>query len=338
MSAKDRRLQFGFALSSEEHPPRDHVRHARFAEEAGFDFLPISDHYHPWTDLQGHSPFVWSVIGAIAQATERIRLGTGVTCPTMRIHPAIIAQAAATAGCLMPGRFFLGVGTGEKLNEHILGDRWPEHEVRAAMLEEAVAVIRLLWKGGVRSHHGRYFTVENARIYDLPDPLPEIVIAASGPNAAELAGRIGDGFWTTAPKPELIEAFEGSAPRRARRRPRYGQVTVCWAKDERSARRTAHRLWPTAGIPGEATQELPSPAHFEQLAAMVTEEAITEAVVCGPDVGRHVAAVRSFVDAGFDHVYVHQIGPDQAGCIEFYRRDVLPELARLRPAGRRAVA
>jgi G6PDH family F420-dependent oxidoreductase len=332
-----RRLRVGFALSSEEHAPLDHVRHAARAEEVGFDFLSISDHFHPWTDRQGHSPFVWGVIGAIAEATERIRLGTGVTCPTMRIHPAIIAHAAATAGCLMPGRFFLGVGTGEKLNEHITGERWPEHEVRAGMLEEAVEVIRLLWEGGVQSHHGRYYTVENARVYDLPDPLPEIVVAASGPRAAALAGRIGDGFWSTSPERELVEAFESASPRRGRSRPRYGQVTVCWAKEERSARRTAHQWWPTAGIPGEATQELPSPAHFEQLAEMVTEDAVAEAIVCGPDPERHVKAIRAFVDAGFDHVYVHQVGPDQAGCLRFYQREVLPALADVR-AGADAAA
>src|SRR5688500_6951726 len=219
-------VEIGYGLSSEEHAPNDLVRHARLAEEAGFPFALISDHFHPWVDAQGHSPFVWSVIGGIAQATERLRLGTGVTCPIIRIHPAIIAQAAATAGAMMPGRFFLGIGTGERLNEHVLGDPWPEHAIRLEMLEEAVDVLRLLWKGGTRSHYGPYFTVENARLYTLPDEPVPLMVAASGPDAAELAGELGDGFIGTEPKRELIETFEDSG---GMGKPRYAQCTVCWA-------------------------------------------------------------------------------------------------------------
>ena len=199
--------ELGYALSSEEHLPNDLVRYARQAEETGFSFALISDHYHPWTDRQGHSPFVWSVIGGIAQATERIRLGTGVTCPMIRIHPAIIAQAAATSAAMMPGRFFLGVGTGENLNEHILGAKWPAPDERLEMLEEAVEVIRLLWQGGYQTHRGKHYTVEQARIYTLPDPLPEIAVAAAQPNAAELAGRIGDALVGVAPDEEVIQNF-----------------------------------------------------------------------------------------------------------------------------------
>src|SRR3954464_1225453 len=228
-------VQIGYAISSEEHLPNDIVRHARLAEEAGFTYALISDHYHPWIDAQGHSPFVWSVIGGIATATERLRLGTGVTCPTIRIHPAVIAQAAATAEAMMPGRFFLGVGSGEALNEHILGDRWPETNVRLEMLEEAVEVIRLLWQGGQQSHHGKHYTVENARIYTLPDPPPPIYVAAAGTKAAELAGRIGDGFISVAPQAETIEAYEKAA-RSGGDKPKYGQVTVCWAEDEETAK------------------------------------------------------------------------------------------------------
>jgi G6PDH family F420-dependent oxidoreductase len=316
---------FGYALSSEEHAPRDLVRNARLAEEAGFEFLSISDHYHPWIDRQGHSPFVWAVIGGIAEATKRIRLGTGVTCPTMRIHPAVIAQAAATAGALMPGRFFFGIGTGENLNEHVVGARWPEWEVRAAMLEEAVEVIRLLWKGGVQSHHGQYYTVENARVYDLPDPLPEIVVAAGGPRATDVAARIGDGLWTTSPERELVQRFNRKA---GKGKPKYGQVTVSWGRDEAKARRTAHEWWPTSAIRGEATQELPSPNQFEQLAEMVTEDQVAEAIPCGPDPAPILDRAREFVDAGFDHVYFHQVGPDQKGFIDFASRELLPRLGR----------
>ena len=159
----------GYALSSEEHAPSDLVRNARLAEEAGFEFALVSDHFHPWIDRQGHSPFVWSVLGGIATATEKLEVGTGVTCPMIRIHPAIIAQAAATTAAMMPGRFFLGVGTGENLNEHILGDKWPEHEVRSEMLEESLEIIRLLWRGEQASYRGGYYTVDEARLFTLPE-------------------------------------------------------------------------------------------------------------------------------------------------------------------------
>jgi G6PDH family F420-dependent oxidoreductase len=317
--------RLGYALSSEEHRPSDLVRHARLAEEAGFSFALISDHFHPWIDAQGQSPFVWSVIGGIAEATSTLEVGTGVTAPIIRIHPAIVAQAAATAGAMLEGRFFLGVGTGENLNEHVLGDRWPDWDVRARMLGEAVAVIRDLWRGEVTSHEGEFFTVENARIYTLPERPVPIHVAASGPRAIELAAEIGDGLIATAPERELVDTFRGR--RGNKNKPRYGQLTVCWDRDEARARQTAHRLWPTAAIPGEAGQELPNPAHFEQLAKIVTEDAIAERITCGPDIERHVEAIQAYVDAGFDHVYVHQVGPDQEGFIETYARDVLPRFA-----------
>src|SRR4051794_13919971 len=197
--------ELGFALSSEDHAPNDLVRQAALAEQAGFTFCLISDHYHPWITKQGHAPFVWSTLGGIAQATSTIRVGTGVTCPLIRIHPAIVAQAAATVGCMMPGRFFLGVGSGENLNEHVLGDRWPLPDERLEMLEEAVQVIRLLWQGGEQTHRGKHYTVDHARIYDLPDELPGVFVAAAQPNAAELAGRIGDGLISTSPDEQVVQ-------------------------------------------------------------------------------------------------------------------------------------
>lgn len=317
-------VEVGYAISSEEHWPNDIVHHAQLAEAAGFGFALISDHYHPWVDRQGHSPFVWSVIGGIAQATQRLRLGTGVTCPTVRIHPAIIAQAAATAGAMMPGRFFLGVGSGENLNEHIFGDAWPEAEVRQEMLEEAIAVIRLLWEGGVQSHRGRHYTVQNARVYTLPEEPVPIMVAAGGSKAAELAGKVGDGFIGTSPNAETITAFEQAG---GRGKPKYGQLTVCWASDEASARKTAHEIWPNGAIPGELGQELPMPAHFEQAAQLVTEDQVAESVVCGPDAERHIAEIQKYADAGYDYVYIHQVGPDQEGFIDFYQRQVLPRFA-----------
>jgi G6PDH family F420-dependent oxidoreductase len=291
------------------------------AEDAGFQSALISDHYHPWTDTQGHSPFVWGVIGGVAEATENLVVGTGVTCPTIRIHPAIVAQAAATAATMLPGRFFLGVGTGENLNEHILGDRWPRSDVRREMLEEAVTIIRSLWEGGVKSHHGRHYTVEGARIYTLPDRTPDIMVAAAGPQAAEMAAEIGDGFVGTAPDKDLVQTFERSG---GEGKPKYGQVHVCWAENEEEARRTAVKHWPNIAVPGELGQELPMPAHFEQAAENVTEEQVAEVVACGPDPELHVEMIERFADAGFDHVYIHQIGSDQEGFLRFYRELILP--------------
>jgi coenzyme F420-dependent glucose-6-phosphate dehydrogenase len=315
-------FEIGYALSSEEHPPNDLVRYAVRAEEIGFSFAGISDHFHPWTDTQGHSPLVWSVIGGIAHATSTLKLGTGVTCPIGRVHPAVLAQASATAAAMMPGRFFFGVGTGENLNEHILGQRWPSVAERQDMLEEAVEVIRLLWLGGNHSHRGRHFTVANARIYTLPDEPPPIIVAAAGPESTQLAARIGDGLWSTAPKRELLDTFVAAGGTG----PRYGQVTVCWADTEEDAKKTAHHWWPNAGVPGELSQELPLPRHFEQAAELVTPEALAEKLPLGPDAERHLDAIRAYVDAGFDHVYVHQIGPDQEGFFRFYEREVLPKL------------
>ena len=315
--------ELGYAFSSEEHPPGDLVRYAAMAEEAGFTFGLISDHYHPWVDHQGHSPFVWAVLGGISQATRRLRVGTGVTCPMMRIHPAVIAQAAATVAAMLPGRFFLGVGTGENLNEHILGQHWPPPDVRRGMLEEAIHVIRLLWDGGPQSHYGRYFIVENARVYSLPDEPLKIMVAAAGKKAAELAGTVGDGVIGTAPDADMLKSFDAAG---GEGKPRYGQIHVCWAENEAEARRTAHQWWPNAAIGGELGQELPLPRHFEQAAENIGEDDVAEKVICGPDPERHLATIREFVDAGFDHVYVHQVGLDQPGFFRFYEREVLPKL------------
>jgi G6PDH family F420-dependent oxidoreductase len=315
--------ELGYSLSSEEHPPNDLVRYAKAAEDAGFTYALISDHFHPWIDAQGNSAFVWSVIGAIAQATERIRLGTGVTCPTIRTHPAIIAQAAATSAAMMPGRFFLGVGSGENLNEHILGDKWPASDERLEMLEEAVEVIRLLWQGGYQTHRGKHYTVEQARIYTLPDEPPEIAVAAAQPNAAELAGRIGDALVGVAPDEEIVGNFERAG---GGGKPRYGHVTVCWAESEDEAKTTAHKNWPNAAIEGPLSQELALPAHFEAAAEMVEPDDLAEQMPLGPDVDRYLEAVEEFENAGFDHVYVHQVGPDQDGFIQFAQRELMPKV------------
>jgi len=219
--------QLGYSLSSEEFSPTELIRYAKQAEDTGFTFSLISDHYHPWSNDQPHSGFVWSAIGGISQTTSKLMLGTGVTCPTMRISPAIVAQAAATSAFLMPDRFFLGVGTGENLNEHITGCHWPTPADRLEMLEEAIEVIRQLWKGGWQSHEGKYFTVEKARIFTLPKKVPDVMVAASKPGAAELAGRVGDGLISFEPKADLVKTFERAG---GKGKPRFGQLTVCYAR------------------------------------------------------------------------------------------------------------
>ena len=322
-------VELGYKLSSEEQRPNDLVSYATMAEDAGFTFSLISDHYHPWVDKQGQSPFVWCVIGGIAHATKRLRLGTGVTCPTVRVHPAIMAQAAATAAAMMEGRFFFGVGTGENLNEHVIGQGWPETEVRQERLREAIEIIRQLWRGGYQSHHGRHYTVENARLYTLPETLPPLMIAAGGPKSAEVAARLGDGLIGTSPDDKMLTKFDEAG---GRGKPKIAELGVCWAADERSARRTAHEWWPTAAMESSLSWELPLPKHFQDVATLVTEDAVAESIVCGPDVDRHVEAIKKYADAGYDHVCIHQIGPDQQGFLKFYERDVMPRLSKLRAA------
>src|SRR3954449_3286161 len=293
-------MELGYAFSSEEHSPASLVGQARAAEEAGFGFGLISDHIHPWVDAQGHSAFVWSVIGAIAQTTDRFRIGTGVTCPTMRIHPAIVAHAAATCGSLMPGRFFLGVGTGENLNEHVLGARWPAPDERLEMLEEAVEVMRLLWQGGEQTHRGKHYTVDRAQIFDIPEKGVDIYVAAAQPNAAELAGKIGDGLISTSPDEEVIEKF-------GQEKPKLGMIHVAYDTDKDAALKRAHELWPNTALEGSLGQELPTPSDFEKAAPMVSPEDVAENTPHGPDPAPYLELIKKYEDAGFTHVYIHQI-------------------------------
>lgn len=314
-------IQLGYTLSSEEFGASSLVAQAERAEQAGFDFASISDHFHPWVEEQGESPFVWGVLGAVSQRTKRIGLMTGVTCPTTRIHPAIVAQAAATTAQLLPGRFSLGLGTGENLNEHILGDHWPGVVERQNRFEEAIEVIRELWEGTLVSHRGEHFTVENARLYTLPDELPPLLVAVAGESSIELAARAGDGLVGTAPVAESVEQFRAEG---GEGKPTYGQLHVCWAEDEEAAQHLALKQWPNGAISGSYFLELPLPAHFEEAAETLDEEDIAESIVCGPDPERHRAAIQEYIDAGYDHIYVHQIGPDQDGFFDFYEREVLP--------------
>jgi coenzyme F420-dependent glucose-6-phosphate dehydrogenase len=312
--------EIGYALASEDWSPKDLVNLARRAEETGFEYAFISDHIHPWSDAQGNSAFVWSVIGAIAEATERIRLGTGVTCPLIRIHPAIVAHAAATCACLMPGRFFLGLGTGENLNEHVLGDRWPAPDERIEMLEEAIEVMRLLWKGGEQTHRGKHYTVDHCRIYNLPDEPIELAIAAGQPVAAELAGRLGDALVNSAPDEGIVEKFDAAG---GSGKPKYGMLHVCYGEDGDEAKELAGELWPNLALKGELSRELARPKDFEDAGQLVTSDDVAETVPCGPDADRHREAIKEFEDAGYDHVFVHQIGPDQEAFFDFYESEIL---------------
>ncbi len=315
--------EIGIFFSAEERSATDIVDGARRAEQAGFCSAWISDHFHPWNDEQGESPFVWSVLGAAAALTEAMRWTTAVTCPTVRTHPGIVAHAAATTATLMPGRFRLGVGSGEALNEHVFGARWPQADIRLEMLEEAVAIIRLLWEGGFKSRRGHHYTLESARLYSLPDEPPPILVSAFGPKAIALAGRIGDGYITVRPDRDAVGRYRDHGGRG----PITGGLKVCWGEDRAACVRTAHRLWPTEALSGELAQVLPSPRHFEQATLLVTEQLIAASVPCGPDPDEHAAAIQEYVDAGFDEIYVAHIGPGHDGFIDFYAREILPRFS-----------
>jgi G6PDH family F420-dependent oxidoreductase len=317
-------MRFGYFLACEEFGPDELLDQARQAQDAGFDALWISDHFHPWNEAQGHSPFVWSVIGALAQVCE-LPVTTAVTCPTIRTHPAIIAQAAATSAVMHQGRFRLGVGSGEALNEHVLGDRWPSIDLRLEMLEESIEVMRELWAGGFVTRHGRHYAVEHAKIYTLPERPPPVYVSGFGPKAIELAGRIGDGYVGVSPDSELVQRFRDAG---GGTKPAQGGFKVCVAKDEAAGREIAHRLWPNMGVPGELAQVLPSPLHFEQASELVTPEMVGDIAICGPDPGRHVKQARTYIDAGYDEVYVANIGPNQKAFMSLWRDEVLPELRR----------
>ncbi len=315
-------MRIGYFLSCEEWGPHDLLAQAKAAEEAGFEGLWISDHFHPWNHAQGHSPFVWSMIGAIAQAVPGMPITTAVTCPTIRTHPGIIAQAAATSAILTGGRFRLGLGSGEALNEHIFGDRWPGADERLEMLEEAIEVIRKLWSGGVQNHRGRHYRLEHARVFDLPDTPPEIIVSGFGEKAVELAGRVGDGYCTVGPDADSVARFRDIA---GADKVVQGGLKACWGEDEAEARRTVHRLWANEGLPGELAQILPTPEHFEQAVELVTEEQAVQSTPCGPDLDAHLEAIRAYEQAGFDELYVNQIGPEQDGFFRAYREQVLPQ-------------
>lgn len=315
-------VEYGLTLSSEEHPPSKLVETAVAAEEAGFDFVSISDHFHPWITEQGHSPFVWSVLGAISQATDQLKIGVGVTCPTVRMHPAVNAHAAATAACLLEGRFTWGVGTGEALNEHVLGNRWPPADLRLEMLEEAIGIIRALWTGESVTHRGRHYTVEDARIFDLPEQLPPIVVSAFGDKAVSLAARVGDGLWITGLEPEVIDKYRHEGGKG----PIWSQLSLCWDPDRTAAIDRAFRVWPNTALSGQLAQDLRTVDHMEQAVQMIHREDIEQALPCGPDPAPIIESIEKASSIGVDHIYLHQIGDPLVGFIDFWREEIRPAL------------
>lgn len=305
-------MQVGYKIATEGSGPAECVELAVRAERAGFDFVELSDHYHPWLESQGHSPFTWTVLGAMAERTTTIGLATGVTCPTFRYHPAVIAQAAATTALLSEGRFTLGVGSGERLNEHVVGAPWPAVKARHAMLREALEIIRLLWQGGYRSYDGRYLQLEDARVFDLPDVLPQIAVACSGKPSATLAAELGDGLFATEADPSInahYEAAGGSGPR-------YAEVPLAWAPDEEQATKAAFDTsrWALSGW--KVMSELPNPVNFEAAAGTVTLDDVRGQFSCGPDADQHVAKAATFAEAGFDRLVLLNAGPDQHAFLE----------------------
>jgi G6PDH family F420-dependent oxidoreductase len=315
-------LKLGYKLMSEEHGPSALVRNAQRAEQAGFDFAAISDHFFPWLEEQGHAPFAWSVLGALANATRRIGLMTAVTCPIMRYHPAIVAQAAATLGVLSNDRFTLGLGAGERLNEHVVGAGWPGTGERHERLSEAADIIQGLLAGNLTNYRGKYFRLDHARLFDRPERKPAVAIAAGGPEAARLAGRKGDALVVTEARPDLIEAFAaggGSGPR-------YAEVALCCAEREEDARNTAHHYfrWSVTGWPVQA--ELPDTEGFAAASKHVSPKTVAQTVSCGPSPERHLEAIDRFVQAGYDHIILLQVGPDQDSFFDFFERALAPAL------------
>lgn len=315
-------MQIGYKLFAEDVAPKELIRRAVEAERAGFDFVEISDHFHPWLPEHQHSPFAWAILSAIAAKTDSLRLATGVTCPSIRYHPAIIAQAAATLQIISDGRFTLGIGAGERLSERIVGQGWPEVGDRHRRLREALEIIRLLWSGGTHSYRGDFLQLQDARVYDLPDVLPEIVVAAGGPQSAALAAELGDGLFATDPDASLIEAWQRAGGSGLR----YAEVPTAFAPDERAGAEAAHARFRFGPLGWKVLAELPDPTAFDQATQHVRVEDMADAFACGPDVERHVEAFGEFADAGFDHLALMDGGPDPDAFLAFFADELGPRL------------
>jgi G6PDH family F420-dependent oxidoreductase len=318
-------MRFGYKLMAEGFGPKELIRQAIRAEQAGFDFVEISDHFHPWLEEQGHSPFAWNVLSAIAARSDRIGLATGVTCPSVRYHPAIVAQAAATLAIISDDRFTLGIGAGERLNEHVVGQGFPSVRGRHERLTEALDIINLLWRGGYQSYDGKHLQLEDARIFDLPDRLPVLAVAAGGKDAAELAAVHGTGLFATEPRADLVDTYTGSGGDG----PRYAEVPVAWAPTAEAAVEAAHRTSRWALTGWKVMSELPNPANFEAASAVVRPEDIREQFVVGPDPQAYAERVRTYAEAGFDHLVLQNAGPDPDGFLDFFAKELRENLLTL---------
>ncbi|MGY1690314.1 TIGR03557 family F420-dependent LLM class oxidoreductase [Geodermatophilus sp. SYSU D01105] len=321
-------MQVGYKLATEAFGPEEVIRQTVRAEQAGFDFVELSDHFHPWLDNQGHSAFTWSLLGAMAARTERIGLATGVTCPMIRYHPAVIAQAAATVQILSGNRFTLGVGAGERLNEHVVGQGWPAVRIRHRMLREALEIIRLLWQGGYQSYDGQYLQLEDARVFDLPDQLPVIAVASGGPEASRLAAEHGDGLFATEPRGDLVSAYRDGGGTG----PHYAEVPMAWAADEDSAVQAALETSRWAVTGWKVMSELPNPVNFAAASETVTPDDIRQQFSCGPDLDAHVQQAQPYVDAGFDHLVLQNTGPDPDGFLDVCERELIGRVRALTPS------
>jgi G6PDH family F420-dependent oxidoreductase len=321
-------MRIGYKLIAEAYSPQDIVRQAVRAEEVGFDFVEVSDHFHPWFDSQNHSGFVWSMLAAAAMRTERIELATGVTCPFIRNHPAVMAQAAATTALLSEERFTFGVGAGEQLNEHVVGRGWPPVRVRHEMFRESLEIIRLLWSGGYHSYEGKHLKLEDARVFDLPETPPRIAVASGGPVSARIAAELGDAIFVTEPRTDIMNAYAEAGGDG----PRYAEVPLSWAPEEAEAARSAREKF-RFGLTGwKVLSELPNPVNFEAATAFITEDDMREVFGCGPDASVHLATAQQFVDAGYDHLALINAGPDPEGFFDFFASELAEPLRNLSPS------
>lgn len=315
----------GYTMMCEQTGPKELVRDVQMAEAAGFEFAVISHHYFPWVDAMGHSQYAWSVLGAAAQVTSRIKLMTHVTCPIKRYHPAVVAQKAATVGVLSDGRFTLGLGAGENLNEHVTGGGWPPLNVRHDMLAEAVDIIRRLWSGGYVNYQGRHFQVDSAKIWDRPDQPLQLGIAASGPQSAQLAGQRADCLIAVEPSSQVVADFDAAG---GSGKPRVGQLLVSFGRDRDTAIKRAHELFGWFGGGWKVNSELPGTAAFESSSQYVRDDDIAGSIPCGDSVEAVVQAVEEFADAGFTHVALCQIGGDtKADFIRWWENELGPALS-----------
>jgi len=316
----------GYSLMCEQAGPKELIDYAVRAEAAGFDHAVVSDHYYPWLESQGHSPYAWSVLGAVAHATSRLQLMSYVTCPIRRYHPAVVAQKAATIGVISDGRFILGLGAGENLNEHVVGG-WPHVQQRHEMFEEALQIIRPLLDGERLTYSGNHYDVPDAYLWDRPATPVPIAVAVSGSSSCDLAGSYGDGVVAVEPEPHLLHLFDQAG---GGGKPRYGQVSICYGPDAAECRRIVHDQFRWAGLGWKVNAELPGPDSFASATQSVREEDMAASIPCGPDVEAHVAAVRKFVDAGFTHVAVTQVGGDsQPMFLDWARTELIPRLREL---------